>query len=114
MMRKFYSIFAGGFLAATTLCGAEFKLTDGGRAASCIVLRENATKTERHAAKELTQYLAKISKAPKALPPGGKEMKGKYNIYLVLAATGNEERAKKSGVDLKKLVPGDSFALSAK
>ena len=101
-------------LSALPLCAKEFLLTDKGVIVSHVVTGPKATPAERHAARELTQYLAKISKAPKALPPSGKEMKGKYNIYLVLAATGEEERAKKSGVDLKKLVPGDSFALSAK
>ena len=65
------------------LYGAEIKLTENGRSVSCIVLRKNAGKVERHAAKELSVYLGKISGGE--CPVIGLEpVKGKYPIYLEL------------------------------
>ncbi|MBO4305297.1 MAG: DUF4838 domain-containing protein [Lentisphaeria bacterium] len=93
MMRKKLSVFAGILLAAMTLFSAEFKLTDGGRAASCIVLRENASKTEKHAAKELSYFLGKISggECPRI---GTAPVAGKYPIYLELT---DDKRVEKEG-----------------
>ena len=69
--------------AAALLCGAEFKLTDNGKAASSIILRKNASDIEKHAAKELSVFLGKISGGEKPVI-GIAPVKGKYPIYLEL------------------------------
>ena len=71
--------------ASFMLAGAEFKLTEKGKAVSCIVLRKDATVVEKHAAKELSKYLGKISGGETPVI-GNTPVKGKYPIYLELTS----------------------------
>ena len=67
------------------LCGAEMKLTENRKAVSSIILRKNAGKVEKHAAKELAEYLGKISGGESPVI-GTAPVKGKYPIYLELTS----------------------------
>ena len=67
--------------AALFLCGGEFALMKDGKAVSSIVLRQNATLVEQHAADELSRFLAKISGGEKPAI-GTAPVKGKYPIYI--------------------------------
>lgn len=109
-MKKFIAILFLCFLAAVPLCAKEYPLTDKGKIVSHVVMSKRPTLAEQHAAKELSNYLAKISKAPKALRPTKKARKDMYNIFFVL--TGNKDMVRKASVDVKKLTTEDSFALS--
>ena len=78
-----YTFSAVVMMFTLALCGAEIKLTENGKSVSCIVLRKNAGVVEKHAAKELSVFLGKISGG--AAPVIGLEpVKRKYPIYLEL------------------------------
>ena len=81
--RVFCSLFVMMF--SLVLCGAEMKLTENRKAVSSIILRKNAGKVEKHAAKELAEYLGKISGGESPVI-GTAPVKGKYPIYLELTS----------------------------
>ncbi|MBO4305296.1 MAG: hypothetical protein J6A21_11985, partial [Lentisphaeria bacterium] len=69
------------FAASLTLSGAEFKLTDGGKAVSCIVVSKDAGVVQKHAAEELSKFLGKIS-GGECPAVGTAPVAGKYPICL--------------------------------
>ena len=71
--------------ASFMLAGAEFKLTEKGKAVSSIVLRKDASVVEKQAAKELSKYLGRISGGESPVI-GKAPVKGKYPIYLELTS----------------------------
>ena len=82
-MRKNPVIFFLVCLTAFSVWAKEYRLTDNGKIVSHVVISKKASATERHAAKELAVYLAKISKAAKPVMPGPAVQKGKYNVFLL-------------------------------
>ncbi|MBO4305273.1 MAG: DUF4838 domain-containing protein [Lentisphaeria bacterium] len=95
---------------SSLLWGGEFFLMKDGKAVSSIVLEKNASVVEKHAADELSKFLAKISGGERP-GIGTAPAEGKYPIYIGLTddpkveAEGFKVSADKKGLFIQGKTP---------
>ncbi len=97
-------------VAMPSVWAADYNLVKDGKAASCIVLPDNAGPAEKHAADELALFLEKVTGARIAI--GGAPSKELYNVYL--GTTGSKNMPRSAAIDKAVAqLQDDGFALCA-